>query len=80
MKEKLQRFITAFKMNGEVKKKTLIALIALVVVIAIIILLICLKPADTTPDDPIDEGPVEPDYSDRVEPDPITEPEGMSEI
>ena len=80
MKEKLQRFITAFKMNGQVKKKTLIALIALVAVIAIIILLICLKPADTTPDDPIDEGPVEPDYSDRVEPNPIVEPEGMSEI
>lgn len=80
MKEKLQRFITAFKMNGEVKKKTLIALIAIVAVIAIIILVICLKPADNTPDDPIDEGPVEPDYSDRVEPDPIVEPEGMSEI
>ena len=78
MKEKLQRFITAFKMNGEVKKKTLIALIALVVVIAIIILLICLKPADTTPDAPVDDVPVGPDYSDRVEPDPIVEPEGMA--
>ena len=80
MKEKLQRFITAFKMNGQVKKKTLIALIALVAIIAIIILLICLKPADTTPDDPIDEGPVEPDYSDRVEPDPIVEPESMAAV
>ena len=78
MKEKLQRFITAFKMNGEVKKKTLIALIALVVVIAIIILLICLKPADTTPDAPVDDVPVGPDYSDRVEPDPIVEPEDMA--
>ena len=78
MKEKLQRFITAFKMNGEVKKKTLIALIALVAVIAIIILLICLKPADTTPDAPVDDVPVGPDYSDRVEPDPIVEPEGMA--
>ena len=78
MKEKLQRFITAFKMNGEVKKKTLSALIALVAVIAIIILLICLKPADTTPDAPVDDVPVGPDYSDRVEPDPIVEPEGMA--
>ena len=80
MKEKLQRFITAFKMNGEVKKKTMIALIALVVVIAIVVLVICLKPAPSVPDEPIDEGPVEPDYSDRVEPDPIVEPEGMVEI
>ena len=72
MKEKLQRFITAFKMNGEVKKKTLIALIAIVAVIAIVILVICLKPADVdVPDEPIDQGPVEPDYSDRVEPAPI---------
>lgn len=80
MKEKLQRFITAFKMNGEVKKKTLIALVAVVVVIVAIILLICLKPADApdVPDEPIDQGPVEPDYSDRVEPDPIVEPEGMA--
>ena len=80
MKEKLQRFITAFKMNGEVKKKTLIALIAVVAVIAIIILLVCLKPADTTPDAPVDDGPVEPDYSDRVEPDPIVEPESMAAV
>ena len=80
MKEKLQRFITAFKMNGEVKKKTLIGLIAVVAVIAIIILLICLKPAaGPVVDDPIDEGPVEPDYSDRVEPDPIVEPDTMAE-
>ena len=50
MKEKLQRFITAFKMNGEVKKKTMIALIALVAVIAIVVLVICLKPAPTVPD------------------------------
>ena len=78
MKEKMQRFITAFKMNGEVKKKTLIALIAVVAVIAIIILIVCLKPAATTPDGPGDDGPVEPDYSDRVEPDPVVEPEGMS--
>lgn len=84
MKEKLQRFITAFKMNGQVKKKALIALIAIVAVIAIIILLICLKPASTPDepvvDDPVVDGPVEPDYSDRVEPEPIVEPESMSEI
>lgn len=81
MKEKLQRFITAFKMNGEVKKKTMIALIAVVAVIAIIILVICLKPASSpdVPDEPIDQGPVEPDYSDRVEPDPIVEPDTMAE-
>lgn len=72
MKEKLQRFITAFKMNGEVKKKTLIALIAVLAVIAIIILIICLKPANV-PDEPVVDDPVVegPDYSDRVEPAPI---------
>ena len=46
MKEKLQRFITAFKMNGEVKKKTLIALAAIAIVIIAIILIICLKGQD----------------------------------
>ena len=82
MKEKLQRFITAFKMNGEVKKKTLIALAAIAIVIIAIILIICLKPAagPDVPDGPIDQGPVEPDYSDRVEPDPVVEPEGMAAI
>ena len=40
------------------------------------------KPADgpDVPDEPIDQGPVEPDYSDRVEPDPVVEPEGMAAI
>ncbi len=76
MKEKLQRFITAFKMNGEVKKKTLIGLaIAVVAIIAIIILIVCFSGMNKTPDEPvvddtpvIDEGP---DYSDRVEPAPL---------
>lgn len=74
MKEKLQRFITAFKMNGKVKKTTLIALIAILAVIAIIIIATCLKPAAEVPDEPVvDDTPeiVEPDYSDRVEPAPI---------
>lgn len=82
MKEKLQRFITAFKMNGKVKKTTLIVLIAILAVIAIIIIAICLKPA-AGPDEPVvDDEPVieEPDYSDRVEPDPIVKPATMDEI
>lgn len=80
MKEKLQRFITAFKMNGEVKKKTMIGLIIVLAVVAVIVLLLCLKPA-AGPDEPVDDGPevVEPDYSDRVEPDPVVEPDTMAE-
>ena len=75
MKEKLQRFITAFKMNGQVKKKTLMVLgIVLAVIVVVIVLALALKGGGDEPvDDPVDETPdiVEPDYSDRVEPAPI---------
>lgn len=90
MKEKIQslvqafqRFVQAFKMNGEVKKRTLIiGGIVVLAIVVIIVLAICLKPAQNNVEppveDPIEE--VEPDYSDRVEPEPIEEPATMQEI
>ena len=79
MKAKIHRFIRAFRMNGEVKRKTLIIGSAALALIILIILLICLLPHH-------DNTPIEPEeiIDDVVEPEelfePIIEPEGMEEI
>ena len=85
MKEKLQRFITAFKMNGQVKKRTITVAAIVVAVIAIVVVLLCLNGCNKQPDEPVvDDTPVVegPDYSDRVEPaplEPVTELATMEE-
>ena len=86
MKEKLQRFITAFKMNGQVKKRTLTVAAIVVAVIAIVVVLLCINGCNKQPNEPVvDDAPVVdegPDYSDRVEPaplEPVTELATMEE-
>ena len=53
MKEKLQRFITAFKMNGQVKKRTITVAAIVVAVIAIVVVLLCLNGCNKQPDEPV---------------------------
>ncbi len=79
MKEKIQRFIQAFRMNGEVKKKTLTIGGAALALILVIVLLICLLPHHSN-------SPVQPDVEQGKEESqqeeitvPIVEPEGMLE-
>lgn len=79
MKEKMNRFIQAFKMNGAVKKRTLTIGIPALVVLALIIVLLCLLPKkDKAPDveepdnEPVIEEPV-------VEEEPIVLPEAYTE-
>lgn len=70
MKEKIQRFIQAFRMNGEVKRKTLlIGGIALALILAIV-LLVCLLPRH---DAPIAEPEKEPE-PEKVEEEELFEP------
>ena len=81
MKEKLQRFIQAFRMNGAVKKKTLtIGGIALALILAIV-LLICLLPhhEDDVPEKPDKESEATEPQPDKEEAEPIVMPEGMEE-
>lgn len=77
MKEKMNRFIQAFKMNGAVKKRTLTIGIPALVVVALAIVLLCLLPKkDKAPD--VDENPVVEDEiideEPTVEMDPIVLP------
>ena len=79
MKEKIQRFIQAFRMNGEVKKRTLAIGGAALALILVIILLICLVPHHS--DDPAqpNKEPDKPDVRQEEVEEPIVEPEGMAE-
>ena len=80
MKEKVQRFIQAFRMNGAVKKKTLVIGGIALAVILVIILLICLLPHHA--DDPA-ESAKEPEKTDSQKQEevfePIVVPEDMDE-
>lgn len=80
MKEKIQRFIQAFRMNGAVKKKTLVIGGIALAVILVIILLICLLPHHA--DDPA-ESAKEPERTDSQKQEevfePIVVPEDMDE-
>ena len=77
MKEKFDRFMQALPMSGRTFTRLLVLTLSLVLVLA---LAGCGGGSDT-PDDPDnstdDPAVVEPSIEDRVEPDPIVEPEGM---
>ena len=80
MREKIQRFIQAFRMNGDVKKRTLMIGGIALALILVIILLVCLLPHHS-------DEPAEPDAEpEKVEPkqeevvqEPIAVPEDMEE-
>lgn len=77
MKEKISRFIQAFQMNGQVKRRTLTIGGIVLAVIVVVILLICLLPRGQEPE-PEPEA-TDTDVVERVDPDPIVAPEGMEE-
>ena len=77
MREKIRRFIQAYRMNGVVKKKTLVIASVALTLIILAILLLCLRPRESdTPNEP-----EEIIQNDAVEPEelfePIVEPEDM---
>ena len=80
MKSKISRFIQAFRMNGEVKRKTLliggIALAAIVVIILAVYLLASNLKKPIEPEKENADGQIEQDMGFE----PIVEPEGMEEI
>ena len=77
MKEKFDRFMQALPMSGRTFTRLLVLTLSLVLVLA---LAGCGGGSDT-PDEPDnstdDPAVVEPSIEDRVEPDPVVEPEGM---
>lgn len=78
MKERIQRFIQAFRMNGEVKKKTLIIGAIALAVIAAIILLACLSPKQPDKADTPDDSVITDKDEEQADADePIVEPEDM---
>ncbi len=83
MKEKIDRFIKAFQMNGEVKKKTLlyggIALVVLLVALLLILSGCENKPVDT-PDDQGNNPGQEDIVNPGTEEPPTEEPNEMAEI
>ena len=77
MKEKFDRFMQALPMSGRTFTRLLVLTLSLVLVLA----LAGCGGGNDTPDDPDnstdDPAVVEPSIEDRVEPDPVVEPEGM---
>ena len=80
MKEKFQRFIQAFRMNGEVKKKTLVIGGVVLALILVIILLICLLPKKEETSAEPEKKPEQGEVQREEIAEPIVEPEGMAEI
>lgn len=78
MKEKIQRFVQAFRMNGEVKKKTLVIGGAALALILVIILLICLLPRHSDTPAQTDKTPASGETSQEETAEPIVEPEDMA--
>lgn len=82
MKEKMNRFIQAFKMNGAVKKRTLTIGIPALVVVALAIVLLCLLPkkekAPVVDEDPVIEDEII-DEEPAIEMDPIVLPEAYTD-
>ena len=80
MKSKISRFIQAFRMNGEVKRRTLliggVALTLIVVIVLAICILIPNSPAPVEPEEEVVDDAVVPE----IEFEPIVEPEDMEEI
>lgn len=77
MKEKIRRFIQAFRMNGAVKKRTLTIAIPALAILLLLIVLLCLLPKHEKEEEPVADDPVidEP----VIEAEPVVLPEAYTE-